>query len=564
MSPLRTTLLTLLVGGAAALLVSFAFFGKEAGNGRLEGPGQVFPGLEAQDVRRLTLERRGEKVLVERAAAGPSKASPPPAGPTAQAPAQLLAQAPAVVPARASAHDGGGPASAATAAPLATAAGTTRGPTDGGLDGGARGIAAGALTGEPSAAPRAATPHYRILEPRRLEADDEAIHALLVRLGRLVCLREVEQAGDPGGYGLSPPRVALEAFTSTGVRRLELGGPDRFGGGVFARVPALTGSGTRVVVLSEDDGRALDRGLQELRERRLLRASLQHATALRIDVGRTRASLLRTGTGEWSLMGLSPADEDAVQALLLGFSSLHAVRYLDEGKPRSLAAHGLEPPDVAVRIDVGAATYRLALSKRQAGTIVAAELAGGTVAEVALSLWPSLVRAPHAWRSTRALRFERARVGTLRWSRQGALVMVSRMKDGSWQALAPSPGPANGRAIDGLLASLERLVAHDPDDTPRALPSYGLEPATLELAVDDLQGVRMDALHVGHRVGTHRYARSVRWPAVFKIDESAIVALEKAQLGLGAAKKANTARPILPAQPAKQAQPAHGAIDGGR
>lgn len=472
----RTTLLTLLVGLVATALVTYVFFGSKPEGKRSSGPGPVFPGMELADVRRLTVERGVEKLLIERA----------PAPPATKQPAAH----------EAAASDGGAPQ---------------------------RGAPRGAHT-------RAAV--YKILEPRRLEADDEAIHALLSRMAKLSCRRELDDAGAPGSYGLSAPRVVIEAFTGTGVRRIELGVADGFGGGVFARVPVLEGTGTRVVVISEEDARALDRGLQDLREHRLLRASFERATAVRIDVGRTRTSLLRTETGEWSLMGLGPADEPGVRALLDALSRLHALRYLDEGKPRAIAAHGLEPPDVRVRIDLGGTAYRVALSKRPTGTIVAVDLAGGPVGEIAFPLWQSLVRAPRAWRSPSALRFDRKRVGTLRWSRKGALVMVSRMKDGSWQSLAPAPGIADDRAVNALLGTLEKLAAHDPDDTPRDLTAYGLASAPLEVAIDDMRGARIDGLHVGNRTGERRYARNVRWGGVFKVDTAALELLETAKVSV--------------------------------
>ena len=51
----------------------------------------------------------------------------------------------------------------------------------------------------------------------------------------------------------------------------------------------------------------------------------------------------------------------------------------------------------------------------------------------------------------------------------------------AWQLLQPSPGPADGAAVDGLLATASQLQSTDSLKSPPAGPDLGLDPARLTL-----------------------------------------------------------------------------------
>jgi Domain of unknown function (DUF4340) len=65
----------------------------------------------------------------------------------------------------------------------------------------------------------------------------------------------------------------------------------------------------------------------------------------------------------------------------------------------------------------------------------------------------------------------------------GSVVEVRRSAAGDpWQLLQPSVGPADGAAVDGLLATTAQLQSTDTLKTPPAASDLGLDPARLTVA----------------------------------------------------------------------------------
>ena len=62
----------------------------------------------------------------------------------------------------------------------------------------------------------------------------------------------------------------------------------------------------------------------------------------------------------------------------------------------------------------------------------------------------------------------------------GKVVEARRLAaGGAWQLVLPSPGPADGAAVDGLLAAAAQLQSTDTLKTPPAAQDLGLDPAQL-------------------------------------------------------------------------------------
>lgn len=373
---------------------------------------------------------------------------------------------------------------------------------------------------------------WHLIAPRQLPADEADVHALLQRLASLAPLRELPSAG-PTAHGLSTPRFSVRLTEQSGAqRKLTLGDvlPE---GGVAAT--AVRGRGSRgAFVIGPEVATSLMRPGLSYREGRLTSLPVKEATAVRIDRGRERLSLVLAAEGGWAVDGVSPADEGAVRELLARIGELRAERFIVEGEgPHDLAALGLDPPEVRARIDVGGAVLRVGV-RRKGQRVIATNLAGGPVIEVPDTLMKSLGRPAAEWASSRALRFEPDRAAAIRWSRRGALVLLARARDGQWTMLAPAPAEARPEAVRKLLVALAELRMESPRSEPAALAKYGLAPASLEIAIDDETGRRVDSLHLGRVQGKKRWARNPQWSTLFYVDAAALAALpvDPSQLAL--------------------------------
>jgi hypothetical protein len=93
--------------------------------------------------------------------------------------------------------------------------------------------------------------------------------------------------------------------------------------------------------------------------------------------------------------------------------------------------------------------------------------------------------------------------------RGGKVVDAHRDAAGAaWQLVQPSPGPADGAAVDGLLAAAAQLQSSDTLKTPPAARDLGLEPPSLTVACTLAKG-RSYTLSIGGQNfdGSGDYAR---------------------------------------------------------
>lgn len=358
---------------------------------------------------------------------------------------------------------------------------------------------------------------WRIVKPRRLSADPAAVLALLRRCARLRPARTVGTPGNLASFGLAPPRVRVVLTLRGGRRRtIDLGAPEPFAGGAFARL----GAQGPVVVIDAAAAAAIDRDLGDLRDRRLFRVSLRQAHSFRIQVGNSKVELRRVDGGQWAVGESAPAEAVEVRSFLALLTELRAERYLAEGTTDP-KAFGLDNPDATVTLSLDGRRVRLLLERQASGRVAATVPGSGVVAEVSEAIWRSVTRAPEAWRSSRALHFFRRQVGGLRISHKGRLVILSRSRTGSWELLTPRAGAARSKAVRMLLRRLGRLHAR-AGAPPGTLGALGLAPAQVEILLEDRRGRLLDGLRLGRTRKGLRAAQSVRWPRPFWVAAAAV------------------------------------------
>src|SRR5439155_17661759 len=115
---------------------------------------------------------------------------------------------------------------------------------------------------------------------------------------------------------------------------------------------------------------------------------------------------LRFDAKGWSLDGDTPADDFAVRGLLSLLGELRARGAADGGAADAAA-------QASVRVELPDRTLRVDLARTVDGDVLAS-VDGGPMTRVGDDLWRSAVRPAAAWRSPAALRFERARVVSVR------------------------------------------------------------------------------------------------------------------------------------------------------
>jgi hypothetical protein len=209
---------------------------------------------------------------------------------------------------------------------------------------------------------------WRITAPGAFAADARAVEDVIGAFVRVKKERTLEErAPDPSAYGLDAP--ALGVSVRAGGSRWGLAfGAENFSGD--ARYVRVDGSEAILLVAMAAYNR-MDRGLEGLRDRRLLPLDETRISAIGIARGEQRLRLEKGEQG-WSLAGSPrPVSEERVESLIAALTETEVDRFVSEAdgdRPR----YGLETPDVAVAFTLGDAEAWLRISKAAADSDEAA------------------------------------------------------------------------------------------------------------------------------------------------------------------------------------------------
>ena len=186
---------------------------------------------------------------------------------------------------------------------------------------------------------------WRLVEPVAADADPDAVKRLLDRLSSLERRATSARAGalpsDLRPYGLDAPRARIEATLDDGkVETLALGEDTGFDGAMFVQPT----SGEIVVVVGEARGDLVP-GLEDLRDKRVLRFDGASAAALRIEGEGGPIEVRKEGEDAWKLVAPKEGKVEGwkVTSALSTLASLDAAAIAGEG-PKVAAAAGLDPP----------------------------------------------------------------------------------------------------------------------------------------------------------------------------------------------------------------------------
>jgi len=99
----------------------------------------------------------------------------------------------------------------------------------------------------------------------------------------------------------------------------------------------------------------------------------------------------------------------------------------------------------------------------------------------------------------------------------------------AWQLVQPSPGPADGAAVDDLLGTAAQLQSTDTLKTPPATADLGLEPARLTVACTLAKGASYTLSIGGQNFdGSGDYARARGDARVYVISSATVAKFQQA------------------------------------
>ena len=193
------------------------------------------------------------------------------------------------------------------------------------------------------------------------------------------------------------------------------------------------------------------------------------------------AKLSRTDKG-WEVVEPLhyPADELNADGMTTALSELSSDKEIPS--PQEASVYGLDDTARVVRFTASGKEHVLRIGKKTpvgSDTYVAAD-DSPRVFTVPTYRANAFLRTLDELREARILRFDREAIERIELSWPGGGVTLAR-QEGSWRLLAPLQGPADGTAVDTLLANLSYLRASGFEDQPMSDAEAGLDPPDLRV-----------------------------------------------------------------------------------
>ena len=210
---------------------------------------------------------------------------------------------------------------------------------------------------------------WDIVSPVKTAGDRLAFDTITEKLAGLKQKRDIGEQSALTQYGLAAPKVSVTATLDDGTtHELQIGADNSYDGTVFARV----GDSKRVSILEASVKFPLDKGLFELRDKRVFAFEDSQLKHLDVAVSGFAYGLDHTPDNKWKLTAPVAMDADAQRAgqILTALKNLRATRFAsDQASQADLTRYALDKPTI---------TVQLTLDKDQQETLTFSEQKEGT------------------------------------------------------------------------------------------------------------------------------------------------------------------------------------------
>lgn len=158
--------------------------------------------------------------------------------------------------------------------------------------------------------------NWRLVEPKPLAADQDAVGSIVSTLGALVADKTIEpNATDLAPYGLSIPTLDIAITRKDGkTNEVLIGDSTLTNSGAYAKLPA----DPRVFTVASFVKTSLDKTVNDLRDKRLLTFDSDKLTRVQLTAKGSAIEFGKNGQNEWQILKPRPlrADSSQVEALI--------------------------------------------------------------------------------------------------------------------------------------------------------------------------------------------------------------------------------------------------------
>ena len=369
---------------------------------------------------------------------------------------------------------------------------------------------------EPLSLSKASSGDWQITQPKPLRADQSAVSGVLSTLSSLNSQRIVEdKASDLRTFGLESPSLQVDLTEKDNKsQKLLLGDETPASNGIYA----MLAGDARVFTMASWEKSSIDKGLNDLRDKRLLPVSPDKIS---------RVELLRNGQDiefgrnkdEWQILKPKPLRADSTQVGELVRQLSDAKMDLSSADAKGAArAFAEAKPLATAKVTDESGTQELQLRKSK-DTYYAKSSAVDGAYKVDSELGKALDKSVDDFRNKKLFDFSYSdpnKIDLRDGSKSHFLVRGSAGSEDWW---------ANGKKMNA--DSVESLISDLRDLSASKFPDSGFSNPVIEATVISDDGKRTEKVQIA-KTGDHYIAKRENEPALYQLDSKSVGDLLKA------------------------------------
>lgn len=360
---------------------------------------------------------------------------------------------------------------------------------------------------------KAGSGKWEITQPKPYGADQDAVSSLLSTLSSLNSERLVEEkTSDLKTYGLDQPALEVD-ITDKGnkTQKVLLGDDTPTGSSVYA----MLAGDPRVFTVASYTKNSVDKGLNDVRDKRLLTVNSDKISRLEI-VRKGQTIEFGRNKDEWQILKPKPLRADASEVGEL-------IRKLTDAK-MNLAAAGPKTDTGAFARGTVLATAKITDEsgtqslevRKDKDTYYAKSNTVEEAYKIDTDLGKALDKGLDDFRGKRLFDFGYAEPGKLELHSPSKAYFLTRSGEDWW---------SNGKKMDA--DSVQSLVAKLRDLTSDKFPESGFANPTIEATVTSEDGKRVEKVQIA-KSGDGYIAKRENEPALYHLSSSSIEDVQKA------------------------------------
>ncbi len=363
---------------------------------------------------------------------------------------------------------------------------------------------------------RAADNQWKMLAPKALPVDPEAIGGMLSTLGNFTSDKLVdEKPVNLAEFGLTQPVLTVLVASKDGKRRkLLVGDETPTGGGFYAK---LEGD-LKVYTIYSYNKTGIDKSWKDLREKRLLTFDADKVTRVEISAKGLTAEFGRNAQSEWQILKPQPMRADNLQVDELTRKLKEArmdATLSDEDQAKAPGLFATGTPVATAKVTDARGQQQIEVRKVKEDYYARSSAVEG-IYKVGKELGEGLDKPLDEWRNKKLFDFGFSDPSKVDVRVESTTATLVKGGDDWWRA---------GKKLDS--PSVQTLIDKLRDLQAIKFPAAGFTAPAIEMSVVSGDGKRTEKVEVA-KSGNAWIARRAGEPALYELDPKVVEEFEQA------------------------------------